>query len=272
VASYSKMPAGADGSEAADRRVFVDVPVLCGHRGSGSGVVAGQRENTLGSYRAAVAAGLRWVEVDVRLTADAVLVARHDPVVDDGRFIADLTAAETDEVGVMRVADLLEELPPEVAVDVDVKTSLEDALRSRAATTAAVVAELAVAERRRRRLLVTSFDPAALLIVRELAPALPTGLLTWTRFPLRKAIPAAVHLGADVVVSHVESFALDETAVPRLEREAARSVAVAHAAGLQVGAWCPRRAQAEQLVAAGVDCLVVDGIGAGQKAIRPPVR
>lgn len=268
------MPAGADGAGAAERPVFVDVPVLCGHRGSGSGVIAGERENTLGSYRAAVAAGLRWVEVDARLTADAVLVARHDPVVDDGRFIADLTAGETDELRVMRVADLLQELPPAVAVDIDVKTSLEDALRDRTATTAALVAELALAERARRTVLVTSFDPAALVLAREFAPAVPTGLLTWTRFPLRKAIPAAAHLGVDVVIAQVESFGLQDANAmgPRVEREAAHSVAVAHAAGLQVGAWCPNPPEAERLVAAGVDCLVVDWAVAGQKAARPPVR
>jgi glycerophosphoryl diester phosphodiesterase len=261
------MTAGADGSGAPDRPVFVDVPVLCGHRGSGSGRVAGELENTLGSYRAAVAAGLPWVEVDARATADGVLVARHDPVVDDGRAIADLSAAETDELGLMRVADLLDELPRDVAVDIDVKTALEDALRSRTATTAALAAVLAAAERARRRLLVTSFDPAALLIIRERAPELATGLLTWTRFPLRKAIAAAAHLGVDVVIAHVESFGLDDEAIRRVEREPAHSVAVAHAAGLQVGAWCPHPSQARRLVAAGVDCLVVDGFGQG----NPPV-
>jgi glycerophosphoryl diester phosphodiesterase len=245
------MPRGADGAAAVRRPVFVDVPVLCGHRGSGSGIVGGQLENTLGSYRAAVAAGLGWVEVDARVTADDVLVARHDPVVDDGRYIAELSAAETDELGLMRITELLEELPPEVAIDIEVKTSLEDAPRSRAATTAGRVAELALAEHPRRRLLLTSFDPAALLIVRERAPKLPIGLLTWTRFPLRKAIPAAAHLGAEVVIAHVESFALEE--------RTARAVALAHDAGLQVGAWCPDREQASELAAAGVDCLIVDG-------------
>jgi glycerophosphoryl diester phosphodiesterase len=82
--------------------VFADTPVLCGHRGSGRGIVDGRRENTLESYRAAVAHGLRWVEVDARVTADDVLVARHDPVTDDGRFVADLTAAETDAAGLTR--------------------------------------------------------------------------------------------------------------------------------------------------------------------------
>jgi glycerophosphoryl diester phosphodiesterase len=231
------------------RRTFDDVPVLCGHRGSGAGVVDGRRENTLASFRAAVDAGLRWVEVDVRVYADRVLVASHDPVVDDSRLIAALTSAETDELELMRLADLLEELPTDVALDVDVKTSLEDALRPREETTAALVADLLAAESERRRLLVTSFDPAALLIVRERVPELPLGLLTWLQFPLRKAIPAAAHLGIEVVAPHVGSFALDD---------AEESIRVAHDADLQVAVWCPAPEQAERFVAAGADCLIVD--------------
>jgi glycerophosphoryl diester phosphodiesterase len=237
-------------------KVFSDVPVLCGHRGLGAGIVDGHRENTLPSFRAAVAAGLRWVEVDARLTADAVLVARHDPVVDDGRFVADLTAGEADELGLMRIGDLLDDLPPDIGVNIEIKTSLEDAVRPRDRTTAAHVGDLAQ-ERERRRLLVSSFDPAAVLIVRERAPEVPVGLVTWRRFPLRKAIPAAVHLGADVLCANVESFSL------RGERPAAWSVGVAHDAGLQVAAWCPGPAQAESLAAAGVDCLIVNRAAAG---------
>src|SRR5215212_2126204 len=67
-------------------RVFVDVPVLCGHRGSGRG----PGENTLPSFRAAVAAGLSWVEVDARVTADGVLVACHEAVAADGRYVSEL--------------------------------------------------------------------------------------------------------------------------------------------------------------------------------------
>jgi glycerophosphoryl diester phosphodiesterase len=204
---------------------------------------------------------LPWVEVDARTTADDVLVASHDPVVEDGRFIADLTAAETGALGLMRVADLFEELPEHVGVDVDLKTSLEDALRPAAATTAAMVADLVAGHAERRRVLVTSFDPGGLMIVRGRAPGVPIGLITWTRFPLRKAIPAAVHLGAEVVVANFESFPLGDPRTARNERDPARSVAVAHEAGLQVAAWCPPPAQAELLVAAGVDCLVVDHLG-----------
>jgi glycerophosphoryl diester phosphodiesterase len=239
--------------------VFTDTPALCGHRGSGRGVVGGRLENTLGSFRAAVDAGLRWVEVDARFTADDVLVARHDPVVDDGRFVSELPARETDRLGLMRVADLLEDLPEGVGVDIDVKSSLEDALRPRERTTAALVADLVARQAGERSVLLTSFDAAALLIMRERLPGVPVGLLTWNRFPLRKAIPAAVHLGAQVVAPNVSSFPLDGAAV---EREVAESVDVAHRAGLQVLAWCPAPEDADRLLDAGVDCICVDDVPA----------
>src|SRR3954471_10439848 len=234
--------------------VFADPPVLCGHRGSGKGIVAGHRENTIDSFRAAVAAGLGWVEVDARVNADGVLVSRHDPALDDGRLVSELTSAETDSVGLMRVADLFEALPPEVGVDVDVKTSLEDALRPRGATTAALVADLmARVAPTGRPLLVSSFDPAALLIVRERAPGVALGLLTWRLFPLRKAIAAAVHLGVEVVAPHYESLAPR----PPHDRPPEELVRVAHEAGLQVLTWSlPGREERDAAVAAGVDCLV----------------
>lgn len=222
-------------------RVFDDVPVLCGHRGSGRGVVGGQRENTLGSFRAAVAAGIRWVEVDVRRNASGALVASHDPLTE-----------EHDDL--MLIEELLEELPPEIGVNLEIKTELADAQRPRHETTAARTAELA-ARAKPRPFLLTSFDPSAPLIVRELRPKLPVGLLTWIRFPLRKAVPAAVHLGMDVVAPHVQSLELDQD-------ELAASIEVAHDAGLQVVGWCPDREQAERLKAAEVDCLIVDDVPA----------
>src|SRR4051794_40530695 len=101
--------------------VFERPPVLCGHRGSGRGMVRGRRENTLASFRAAVAAGIPWVEADARLTADGVLVACHNPILEDGRHVSELPAAETDAAGTMRVAELLDDLPAEVGVVIDVK-------------------------------------------------------------------------------------------------------------------------------------------------------
>ena len=151
--------------------VFDDPPVLCGHRGSGRGVVGGHSENTLPSFLAAAEAGLRWVEVDARFNADDVLVSRHDPATEDGRLISELDTATTDAIGLMRLADLLDELPEEVGVNVEIKTSLEDALRPRERTTAALVADLVARAGGPRPLLLSSFDAAAVVIVQERAPA-----------------------------------------------------------------------------------------------------
>src|SRR5919204_5827807 len=122
------------------QRVFEDVPVLCGHRGLGRGVVDGLRENTLASFRAAVEAGVTWVEVDVRATADGDLVASHNPTTEDGRAISGLRAVEAGDRGLLRIADLLEELPPHVGVNLEMKTALEDAQRPAVDTTAGLTA------------------------------------------------------------------------------------------------------------------------------------
>lgn len=226
----------------------------------GRGVVEGHRENTLESFLAAAACGLRWVEVDVRVTSDGVLVTAHHPTTDDARFFTDVSYAEAGPS--LLVEELLDALPAHVGVDLDIKSSAEDALRERNDTTAAAVGRLAAKERRRRPLLVTSFDPAAVLIAREHAPDVPTGLLTWVRFPLRKAIAAARHLGCQVVAAHVGSFSANDTDTAPVQRSAAWSVDVAHRAGLEVVAWCPGTEEMPLMLEAGVDCLVVNDVPA----------
>ena len=224
----------------------------------GAGTVLGHAENTLGSFLAAGGLGLPWVEVDVRVTADDVLVCRHDPMTDDGRFVIDLSAEETDERGLLRFADLLDDLPPDMGLDVEVKSSLEDALRPRERTTAALTGRALAGREASRPLLVTSFDATVLTIAREYADV-PTGLLTWMRFPLRKAIPAAVHLGAAAVLPHFSSFGIGP-APAQIERTAAEYVDLAHKIGLAVATWAPSPEEAEPLVEAGVDCLIVDHV------------
>lgn len=240
--------------------IFEDVPALCGHRGCGRGVVDGHVENSLDSFLTAIRAGVGWIEVDARLTADGVLVARHDPTVPDGRFVADLHSRETDELGLLRLDALFEALPPGIGVDLEVKTALEDALRARERTTGAHTARLAQRVAGQRPVLVTSFDASVLLISRRLAPTVPVGLLTWTRFPLRKAIPSAVHLGAAVVAPQFHSFPIGDHPAAAIERDLRHSIDVAHRAGLEVVGWCPPREVADVLADAGVDCLIVDDV------------
>ncbi len=64
--------------------------LVIGHRGAPRLA----RENTVESFAAAIAAGARGIELDVRRTADDALVVHHDPVLDDGRAIVECAGAD----------------------------------------------------------------------------------------------------------------------------------------------------------------------------------
>lgn len=249
-------------------RFLVATPTLIGHRGLGKGTVGGQRENTVASMLAALDAGADGVEVDVARTGDGHLVVSHDPVLPDGRFLVDVDRAEAVAGGVVPLAELLAALPPGVPVDLDVKSVLEDATDDPAHRTDALLAALLVEEVGRRPVLVTSFDPAALLRLRDAVPAAAYGLLAWIDFPLRHAVAAAAGLGLDVVGLHHGSFGPNRVEAGPVHRSAGHSVAAAHEAGLRVLAWCPEPELAAELVAAGVDALVVNDVEASVAALR----
>lgn len=245
--------------------VFEGRPTLLGHRGLGRGCVDGLAENSLESIVAAARSGLRWVEFDVRRTLDDALVVGHYPSLaggdgDGDRFVADLTLEEARRLGAVTLESVLAALPQEIGVNLDLKTSMEDALRKPDATTAALVAAVVREEADRRPVLVSSFDPAALLQVGEGAPGTPRSLLTWLTFPLRKAIPAAAHLGVEAVAAHFTSFGPNDADHAPAFRTAEYAVGLAHEAGLEVVAWCPVPDVARTLFAAGVDAVVVDDV------------
>jgi len=249
-------------------RVFGGRPTVLGHRGLGRDTVDGHPENSLGSILAAAQSGLRWVELDVRRTGDDALVVGHYPTLGDAEFVADLSLDRARELGAVTLGEVLDALPEGTGVNLDLKTSLEDALRPRCSTTAALLGPVVVAEAARRPLLVSSFDPAALLVLHEVAPDVPRALLTWIAFPLRKAVPAARHLGVDGVAAHWSSFGPNAMDHSPTFRSAEYSVRVAHEAGLEVVAWCPDAKVATELVRAGVDAVVVDDVPTTLAALR----
>ncbi len=248
--------------------IFGSEPVLLGHRGCGRGTVDGHLENTLESFLTAVELGIDWVEVDVRRTSDDHLVVAHNPADDDGVFYADMVGTG----GALDLVTLLEALPAHVGVDFDVKTSMEDATRSRDATTMALLAGTARREARKRPTLISSFDPGALDIARELAPGVARGLLTWLDFPIGQAVAAAGHLDVQVLAPHWGSLRPNDREPPELQRPLEYVVDLVHASGREFLAWCPTVAFAQQLLDAGVDALCVNNVPKVLAALRTPPR
>jgi glycerophosphoryl diester phosphodiesterase len=248
--------------------VFGGRRTLLGHRGLGRGTVDGLTENTIESIVAAAKSGLRWVEFDVRRTRDDALVVGHYPSIGDAQFLADLTLDEARHPGAVTLESVLAVMPDGIGVNLDLKTAMEDALRKPDATTAALLAQVVTFETERRPVLVSSFDPAALLQVGEAAPGIPRAFLTWWGFPLRKAIPAAAHLGVEAVAAHFTSFGPNDADHAPAFRTAEYAVGLAHEAGLEVVAWCPVADVARELFAAGVDAVVVDDVPRALAALR----
>jgi glycerophosphoryl diester phosphodiesterase len=251
-----------------DGRLFGPGPVLLGHRGLGRGTVDGVRENTLESFLAAAELGIDWVEVDVRRTSDDRLVVAHNPANSDGVFYADITGTEATGDGALDLHELLAALPPGVGIDFDVKTSMEDATRDRAATTMAQLAAIARREARRRPTLISSFDAGALDIAKEVAPRVARGLLTWVEFPIGQAVAMAGHLDVQVLAPHWGSLRPNDREPVELHRPLEYVVETVHASGREFLAWCPTVAFAQQLLDAGVDALCVNNVPKAIAALR----
>lgn len=200
--------------------VVVDTRMrLIAHRG----FAAVAPENTIGAVRAA-ADRADAVEFDVRRCGSGELVVFHDDTVDrvtdaTGRVadcsLEDLqshTVLDSDET-IPTLAELLEALPPDVNVNLELKD--ED-------IAADVLETLAHADVP-NRVVVTSFLVPELRRVRDLEPSQPTGLLVSR--DQRQPVTTAVELGCSVIGAHSRRCLLTRL-VPR-----------AKAVDLEVHAW-----------------------------------
>jgi glycerophosphoryl diester phosphodiesterase len=250
--------------------IFDTKPSVVGHRGFGSGQRGGHRENTVESFLAAAGHGLPWVELDVHRTADGELMVRHDAIAPSGDAIVTHTAAELAADGVASLAEVLAALPAHVAVNIDVKTIIDDAIDPPAQRTHALVAELLQRQQGTRRFLVSSFDPGAVMYLaehREPGSAVALGLITGINFPAHHAIPAAANLGLDAVCLHTGTLSLHRDQPGSAEPGPEQIIQTAHQAGLEVLVWSPSPAEAVRLVRAGVDAVCVNDVPGVQAAL-----
>jgi len=250
--------------------IFIAKPTIVGHRGFGSGRRGGYQENTVGSFLAAVACGVAWVELDVRRTRDGQLVVRHDPVAPAGDLIVSRTAAELAAAGVASLAEILTALPADVAVNIDVKTIIDDAVDPPAQRTQALVADVLQEQEGTRRFLVSSFDPAAVMHLadrRNGSSEVALGLITGLDFPAHHGVPAAANLGLDAVCLHTGTMNLHRDKPGPADLSPERIIQTAHRAGLEVLVWSPGPAEAVRLVQAGADAVCVNDIPGVQAAL-----
>lgn len=233
------------------RYAFLDgpTPVAISHRGGAIEHV----ENTMPAFEACVALGHRYLETDVRVTSDGVLVAFHDPTVDR---VTDRTGRvehlpwrelQTALIGerepVVRLDDLLGAWP-DVRCNLDIKA---------AGVLAPLVRRLQVED----RICLASFSDARLAAARRVfGPNVCTSLgprgvaaLRLSSYSPRAAGLVRIQAGCAQVPLHLGGRPLIDE----------RFIAAAHARGLQVHVWTvDTEAEATELLDLGVDGVMTD--------------
>lgn len=206
-------------------------------------------ENTLAAFTRAARLGADGVELDVRRTADGSLVVHHDAVTPAG-LLAGLTLREVRArlPEVPTLGECLDACAP-LLVNVEIKNLPADPDWDPSEAVADALVDLLAARGHRDRVLVSSFNLGSIDRVRELAPTVPTGLLTWGVDPLDGLARAEAH---------------GHTALHPDARTAGASgtvafVARAHDRGLLVNVWTVNApGELARLAAAGVDAVITD--------------
>jgi glycerophosphoryl diester phosphodiesterase len=238
----------------AARFAFLDAPtpLAMAHRG---GAIE-HLENTMPAFQACVDLGYRYLETDVQVTADGVLVAFHDPALEritDGTGRIDgLTWAQVSEarIGgrepVVRLEDLLGAWP-DVRFNLDIKA-------------AGVLAPLVRLTRRMKvtdRICLGSFSDARIAAARRLfGPSVCTSLgprgvaaLRLSSYSPRAAGLVRISAGCAQVPLQLGGRALVDE----------RFLAAAHARGLQVHVWTvDDPVEADAMLVLGVDGIMTD--------------
>lgn len=208
-------------------------------------------ENTIAAFELAGRLGADAVELDVRRTADDVLVVRHDAHLPDRTPLVDVTRADLPAF-VPTLEDALAACHG-MWVNVEIKNDPRDPDFDPDRTLANRVADVLRATDGDDRWVVSSFDLDTIDAVARYAPGLPTAWLVdeidaETIDRLRTGGHRAVH-----------------PKVTTLRRE---QVDAMHAAGLVVNAWtCNDAARLRELVAWGVDGCCTDRPDLGRSVV-----
>jgi glycerophosphoryl diester phosphodiesterase len=220
--------------------------------GGGSSPGLPVRENTLAAFSRARDLGADGVELDVRLSADGHLVVHHDPSIEGGGPVHELTRAEL-PAHVPGLDEVLEACRG-LLVNIEIKNLPGEASFDPDERTAHLVMDL-LAGRIGDDIVISSFWPGSLSAVRARDAGVATGLLLASWANPEGALAMARDVGATAVHPH---FSLVE----------ARWVAEAHRKGFKVNVWTVN--EPDDVVAAGkvgVDAVITDDVPGAREAL-----
>jgi len=217
----------------------VVVALVIAHRGAS----AAAPENTIESFVLARELGADWVELDVRRSADGVVVVHHDAHLPDGQMVGDLDCGDLPD-HVPSLAEALEACDG-MGVNIEIKNLPDDPDFDSEHTVAAAVAGLVGAYLGPERSLVTSFNVDAVDSVHRVDPTIPIGYVTDLWDPVLAVDRAVAH-----EMQHLHPYdAMADAAL----------VLRAHDAGLRIHVWTvddPDRMA--ELIAMGVDGIITN--------------
>lgn len=222
---------------------------IIGHRGAS----ATHPENTLEAFRAAADQGAHGIELDVRRTADDVLVVFHDAHLPDGRVLRTVTADDLPE-SVPSLAATLAECT-DLWMNVEIKNLPGDPDYDGEHGLSIAVAALLDGFDAAGRVLVSSFDIGSVDRIRAIDPAIPVGWLVWAQADPASLIERAVAHGMAAI--HPHDLLVDASFMAR-----------AGEAGLAVNVWTvDDPARMRQLAELGVDGIITNTPGAAVEAL-----
>jgi glycerophosphoryl diester phosphodiesterase len=240
-------------------------PLVIGHRGS-----AGEApENTLASFRLAVARQCDMIELDVHLSRDGLPVVCHDATIDrttDGRgAIRDKTAAElrSYDAGswfdrrfagerIPLLSEVLELVPANIVLNIELKHGWDGRLESH-------VLGCVREHGRMDSVLFSSFDHRMLHRLKQAAPEANIGLVYAAG--LLDPVKLVRDFGEDVFSVHVHGPLTDREEIARLK-----------AGGWLAVVWTLNEPeQVREAVAAGASGIVTDHPGAVRQWLNAAV-
>lgn len=217
------------------------------HRGAST--VA--HENTLEAFRLAAELGADWVELDVRRTADGLLVLNHDAHLEDGRLIRD-TARRDLPSHVCELAEALD-VCSTMSVNIEIKNHPDDADFDPDQTLTREIVELVGRRGEQAKTLASCFHKPTIDLVHRLDPTIATAMLGY--------LPTDIGLEADDWGGWTASVAADghRAMHPWYPLVDASVVGAIHDAGMEVNVWTVNDPDhMADLVEAGVDGLCTD--------------